>query len=304
MNNKDNHYSNKWTFIEQITQCNKGIKYFDRKKEHLITIAPDWGSDIPNYVYLPLGKNAITSVPDVAKKLSNILHTRVYVKKIYGEENKNYLLRKGLNETDLDENLAGDDKFPEILVDIDTIIKASKGIHTKINMRYFRRRIRKALAYIESGDWIVYERPLSFNIKNDFKDFVDRWSTDFANRSLKYYKDFNKTKAEVSSVYYPSFLDIIEKQTFCYLTYINDKPVAFTSAYAISSTCLAVNGSLSDTSFPGLIQYIFTQLAYKAKLSGYQQLNLGSNDYSSQDRYKSSMGMIDKIFPYIFYYDN
>ena len=44
------HYSRSWVFIKQISN-GQGIKYFDKKKEHLITIAPNWGESVPNYVF-------------------------------------------------------------------------------------------------------------------------------------------------------------------------------------------------------------------------------------------------------------
>lgn len=302
--NKENLYSKNWQFIEQITQDSKGIKYFDKGKNHLVTIAPDWGGNHPNFIYLPLGENSIGSLPHLAKELSKIIKAPVIIKKIYGEKNRSFLLNNGFQELTVNENQEGDDKYPEIIVDVNLLIDSADNPQNAIDMQYYKRRIRKLLDKIANGEWDISEKVLHKNIAVDFKYIVDKWSTDYALRSSKKGFDFKAVKDTVSSVYYPHFLSVCQNQTYCYITYINSQPVAFTSAYAISSNCLAVNGSLCDTSHKGLIQYLYLQLAKKAKNDGYEFLNLGSNDNESQDQYKARMGVVSKIYPYTFIYNN
>lgn len=302
--NNENFYPKNWQFIEQISQNSKGIKYFDKGKGHLLTIAPDWGGNLPNYIYLPLGENSIECLPHIAKELSKIIKAPVIIKKIYSEKNRFFLLNNGFQETIVNEYQEGDDKYPEIIVDVNLLIDSVDYPQNAIDMQYYKRRIRKFLDRITNGEWIISEKNLHKNIAVDFKSIVDKWSTDYALRSSKKGFDFKAVKDTVSSVYYPHFLSVCQNQTYCYITYINSQSVAFTSAYAISSSCLAVNGSLCDTSYNGLIQYLYLQLAKKAKNDGYEFLNLGSNDNESQDQYKARMGVVSKIYPYTFIYNN
>ncbi len=303
--NNNNYYPFSWQFIKQITQnYSKGIKYYDKEKGHLITIAPDWGESIPDHIYLPLGENAIDDIPRLASNLLNIIKTPIIIKKIYGEKDKEYLFKNGFQETPLSITLEGDDKFPEIISNIDFLIDSAENNDKTFDMRYYKRRIANVFKKIDGEEWVISEKKLNKSIANDFKTIVDKWSTDYILRSSNRSLDFKLTKDNVSMVYYPQFLSIADDQIFCYITYINLQPVAFTSAYKISDNCLAVNGSLCDTSYKGLIQFLYYQLARKAKTSGYKFLNLGSNDSKSQDQYKCRMGVVTKNQPFSFIYYN
>ncbi len=307
------HYSRNWIFIKQISQISKGygIKYFDKNKEHLITIAPDWGGEIPNYIYLPLGKDAIKSVPMLARELSQILKNKIIVKKIYGEKNRNYLLKNGFVKPPLhdyeDFSKRDDDKYPEIICDVNNIIRATQGLPTTVKMSHFKRNIKKIFSHEYNFD----EKDLSKNIEKDFRDLIDNWSTNMAKRTAKRYKkgaNIRKIKKWVGKVYYPHFIEeyadkVDNKKIISYVTFIDKEAVAFTSAYPISNNCLAVNASLCDTSYEGLGEYLFFRLASRVKKLGYKYLNLGSNDNKEQHQYKSFMGIVYKVYPYIFEYE-
>ena len=308
------HYSRNWIFINQITNGN-GIKYFDKKKEHLITIAPNWGSDRPNYIYLPLGIKAIESVPFVARELFKILKEKIIIKKIYGEENRDYLLKHGIKEIpstgNIDFTKLDDDKYPEIICDIDSIIKATYNFPTEIKMSSFKRHIKQINKKIFLNEYRVEEKNLTKDLDKDLKQLVEKWSLDIAQRTAKQFQkgnDIKKIKKWMADVYYPHFIEeyagkVDNKNIICYLTYIDGIPVALSSAYPINDSAMAVNASFCDTSYPGLIQYQFYRLAVKAKVLGYKYLNLGSNDVESQHLYKSSMGKKFEVYPYILEYN-
>lgn len=307
------HYSRNWIFIKQIAN-GRGIKYFDKEKRHLITIAPNWGGDTPNYIFLPLGVEAIQSVPNVAEQLGKVLDKQVIAKKIYGEENKNFLLKSGFQEVttmgNTDFEHLDDDKYPEVICDVDSILQAAFGLPTKIKMESFKRHIRKAHREIYADNWRIQETTFSKELERSFKELIDTWSLDSAKRTVK---QFQKTPSVenvqkwMADVYYPHFIEeyadkVDGENVIAYLTFINDQPAGFTSAYPISDICLGVNASIADTNYPGLIQYLFFRLAGRAKFLGYKYLNLGSNDTEAQYRYKSSMGKVNEIFPYILEY--
>jgi len=303
------HYTRSWIFIKQISQ-GLGIRYFDKKKEHLITIAPNWGGSVPNYVYLPLGVNAVESVPFLIKQLSKVLGGKITVKKVYGEENRNFLLKNGAKEQSSDHGLS-DDRYPEIVCDVDSIIKAALGFPTEIKMDSFKEHIRKIRRKISVIDYEVQEKKLSRKLEEEFKNLIDKWSSDIAERTVKQLggkSEVRELKKWMGQVYYPYFIkELIEnvegEELIAYLTFIDGKPVGFTSAYPVSDSCLAVNGALSDTKYRGLIQYLFFSLAIKAKNLGYRYLNLGSSDNEQQHQYKSSMGKIYEAQLYILEFD-
>ena len=141
------HYSRSWVFIKQISN-GQGIKYFDKKKEHLITIAPNWGESVPNYVFLPLGVGAIQSVPFLAQELSNILGQQIFTKKIYGDENRDYLIKNGfqkiLSTGNTDFKKLDDDKYPEIVCSVADIIKSTFGFVSSVKMDIFRNPYEKS----------------------------------------------------------------------------------------------------------------------------------------------------------------
>jgi|GEM_PF-4326000 len=303
------HYARSWVFIDQICS-GMGIKYFDKQKEHLITIAPNWGGSTPNYVYLPLGIDAIKSVPILVEQLSKLLKQKITIKKIYGKENKNYLLQHGCAEVPTTGNLdflhLDDDKYSEVICDVDQIIKATMGFPTEVTMEHFKNHIKPMKKKIFLWELHADERNLGKELDKDFKQLVEKWSTEIAERTAKQFKknaDLKQIKEWMSGVYYPYFLDNIEKlhaeECMAYLTFLDGKPAAFTAAYPLNETCLAVNASFCDVSYPGLIQYQFYRLAVRAKMLGFKYLNLGSNDIESQYKYKSSMGKIDEVCPYI-----
>lgn len=307
------HYCRNWVFISQITN-GKGIKYFDKQKEHLITIAPTWGGETPNYIYLPLGIKAIESVPFVAKELAKVLDEKITIKKVYGEENRDYLVKNGIKEIPMkksdDFNELDDDKYPEIICDVDNIIQATYGLSTELTMTAFKKHIKMINKKIFLNECEMREENLTNDLKEPFEKLVNKWSLDIAKRTSEQFKKNNeveKIKKWMADVYYPHFLEEYagkadNKNLFCYLTFLNDQPVAFTSAYPISANALGVNASFCDTEFPGMIQYLFYRLAVKAKMLGYTYLNLSSNDIESQHLYKSSMGKKFEVYPYIFEY--
>ncbi|OGZ37031.1 MAG: hypothetical protein A3A94_03745 [Candidatus Portnoybacteria bacterium RIFCSPLOWO2_01_FULL_43_11] len=304
------HYSRSWVFIKQISQ-GLGVKYFDKKKEHLITIAPNWGGTIPNYIFLPLGINAVQSVPFLAQELSKVLEQEIFVKKVYGDENKEYLLKNGFQEVpssgNTDFKKLDDDKYPEVVCSVDDIIKATFGFTPSVKMDSFKNHIRKIKKKIFFGEYEVLEKNLTKELQESFYDLVERWSSNIAERTAKQFEsgaDVKEIKKWMSDVYYPHFIDeyagkVDNKNIIAYLTFLNNKSVAFTSAYPINQNCLAVNASFCDIGYEGLIQYQFFSLAARAKLLGYKYLNLGSNDIESQYLYKSTMGEIAKVYPYI-----
>lgn len=307
------HYSRNWIFIRQITN-GRGIKYFDKKKEHLITIAPDWGGDTPDRVYLPLGVNVIESVPFVVKELKKILNKEIVIKKVYGEENRDYLVSTGIKEIPMknsdDFNELDDDKYPEIICDVDSIIKATYGLTTELKMSAFKKHIKQINKKVFLNEYKIEERSLTKDLYGALKELVEKWGSDIAERTAKQFNKNNepeKIKKWMVDVYYPHFIEEYagkadNKNIICYLTFINDKPTAFTSAYPISKNALGVNASFCDIEYPGMIQYLFYRLATKAKMLGYPYLNLGSNDIESQHLYKSSMGKKHEVYPYIFEY--
>lgn len=304
------HYSRSWVFIKQISQ-GFGIKYFNKQKEHLITIAPNWGGKVPNYIFLPLGINSIESVPFVAKELQKILGQKIIAKKIYGEDNKKYLLEYGFREVpssgNTDFNNLDDDKYPEIICGVDEIIKAMFGFPTGIKMDSFKNHVRKIKRKIFLGEYEIQERNLTKKLERDFKNLVDRWSSDIAERTAKQFKsgaNVPEIKKWMADVYYPHFISayadkVDNKNIIAYLTFLDGNLVAFTSAYPINQNCLAVNASFCDVKYDGLIQYQFFSLAARAKFLGFKYLNLGSNDLETQHLYKSSMGKIHEVYPYI-----
>ncbi len=304
------HYSRSWIFINQISN-NQGIKYFDKKRQHLITIAPNWGGTVPNYIFLPLGVEAIQSVPFLAQELSKVLEQDVFVKKIYGNENKDYLLKNGFEEIpssgNTDFKKLDDDKYPEIVCRIDDIIKATFGFVPSVKMDSFKNHIRKIKKKIFFGEYEIKEKNLVKDLQGSFHELVDRWSTDIAERTVQQFKEganVEEIKKWMADVYYPHFITeyagkVDNANIIAYITFINNHPVAFTSAYPINQKCLAVNASFCDTKYEGLIQYQFFSLAARAKSLGYEYLNLGSNDIESQHLYKSTMGKIDEVYPYI-----
>lgn len=308
------HYSRNWIFIQQISN-GKGIKYFDSKKGHLITIAPDWGGSVPNYVYLPLGKGAIESVPLVVKELGKTIKGKIKIKKIYGEANRDYLLKNGFSEIsptgNTDFEHLDDDKYPEVICDVESIIKAAYGFMTEIRMGHYRKHIKKIIKKIWLNELRVREESLTKDHDAPLKALVDKWSQDIATRTSKRFirnADAAQLQKWMSGVYYPHFLDEYADKTdnkniIAYLTFLDDTPAAFTSAYPIGEYALAVNASFCDTGYAGLIQYLFFSLAVKARALGYKFLNLGSNDIESQYTYKSTMGKIDEVYPYIFQYE-
>lgn len=292
--NSGNHYAKNWIFIEQIIQQNKGIKYFDPTRNHLLTIAPDWSEDIPNYIYLPLGENAINSVPYLAKKLKAKINTPIIVKKIYGISNINFLVNAGFKKNTADYDGIGDDQYPEIVVSTKNLINGSEKDSSLSNMRYFRRRYRKFICDLTSNSINVEVIPLSQDLHDDYLRLVNEWSIDYAHRYSTDIYNFQKVQQGVFSVYYPYFIKNLEAQTISFMIYLNKNPVAFMNAYHISPDCLAVNGSLSLTKHRGLIQFAYRTLALEAERIGYKCLNLGSNDNYHQDFYKSKMGVVKK----------
>ena len=157
------------------------------------------------------------------------------------------------------------------------------------------------------GEYEVLEKNLTKELQESFYDLVERWSSNIAERTAKQFEsgaDVKEIKKWMSDVYYPHVIDeyadkVDNKNIIAYLTFLNDKSVAFTSAYPINQNCLAVNASFCDIGYEGLIQYQFFSLAARAKLLGYKYLNLGSNDIESQYLYKSTLGEIAKVYPYI-----
>ena len=304
------HYSRSWVFIKQISN-GRGIKYFDKKKEHLITIAPNWGEAVPNYIFLPLGVGAIQSVPFLAKELSAVLKQEIFMKKIYGDENRDYLLKNGFQEVpssgNMDFKKLDDDKYPEIVCSVDDIIKATFGFVPSVKMDSFRNHIRKIKRKIFFGEYEVHEKNLTNSLQEPFRELVDHWSTDIAERTAKQFEngaDVKEIKKWMGDVYYPHFIDeyadkVDNKNIIAYMTFLNNKPIAFTSAYPINQNCLAVNASFCRVEYEGLIQYQFFSLAARAKLLGYKYLNLGSNDVESQHLYKSTMGKVAEVYPHI-----
>lgn len=306
------HYARSWVFIDQISN-GVGIKYFDKQKEHLITIAPNWGSSTPNYIYLPLGRDAIRSVPPLVEQLSKLLEQKITIKKIYGEENRDFLFKYGCTEVPQTGNLdflnLDDEKYPEVVCDVEQIIKATIGFPTEVTMEHFKNHIKPMKKKIFLWENHPDERNLTKELDKDFRKLVEKWSTETAERTAKQFKknaDVERIKGWMSGVYYPYFLQNIDKLNaegcMAYLTFLDEKPAAFTAAYPLNETCLAVNASFCDVSYPGLIQYQFFRLAVRAKVLGFQYLNLGSNDTESQYKYKSSMGKVDEVYPYILEY--
>ncbi len=306
------HYSRNWIFIKQVAG-NFGIKYFNKEKQHLITIAPNWGGSVPNYVYLPLGIKAIESVPYVVKELAEILEQKIIVKKIYGEDNKNFLLKNGFKEIpptgNIDFEHLDDDRYPEVICDVDSIIKAAFGFPIEINMREFRYQLKDIYKKVNLGEYNFQEKELDQKLDELFKDLVKKWSQDAAERLAKQFKKkprLETVKKWMFDVYYPHFVKEQQinkdKDVMAYISFIDGKVVGFTAAYPVSNVCLAVNGLIADTSFKGLIRYLIFRLANKARVLGYKYINLGSNDTKEQYEFKLALGKIYEVQPYIFEY--
>ncbi len=299
------HYSRSWVFIKKISQ-GAGIKYFDKQKGHLITIAPNFGGIIPNYVFLPLGIKSIESIPLVAKELNRVLDQKIIVKKIYGEENKEYLLKHGFRDISSIGSVNLEKKYPEVVCSVDEIIKATFGFPTNLKMSRFKKCIRKIRKKIILRGYEIQEKNLIRKLTPEFKNLVDHWSSDITEREATQFKNnmsILEIKKWIADAYYPYFINeyankVDNKNIIAYLTFLDKNPVAFTSAYSVGRDCLAVNASFCDTNYSGLIQYQFFSLAARAKFLGYKYLNLGSSDFERQHLYKSSMGKINEVYIY------